>query len=110
MGLDSVNDNGLLAIATGELGADNGMRTLDVMVDSLAKIVQQAGALGSHNVQAKLGSHHAAQVGNLEGMLEHVLTKRGAVAQSTQGLNDLGVQIVVPVSKAPVRQPPRTRC
>ena len=64
------------------------------MVDSLAKIVQQAGALGSHNVQAKLGSHHAAQVGNLEGMLEHVLTKRGAVAQSTQGLNDLGVQIV----------------
>ena len=92
--LNSVNDNGLLAIATGELGADNGMRTLDVMVDSLAKIVQQAGALGGHNVQAKLGSHHAAQVGNLEGVLEHVLTKRGAVAQSTKGLNDLGVQIV----------------
>ena len=89
-----MNDNGLLAIATGELGADNGMRTLDVMVDSLAKIVQQAGTLGGHNVQAKLGSHHAAQVGNLEGMLEHVLTKRGAVAQSAQGLNDLGVQVV----------------
>ena len=56
--------------------------------------MQQAGTLGGHNVQAKLGSHHAAQVGNLEGMLEHVLTKRGAVAQSTQSLNDLGVQIV----------------
>ena len=64
------------------------------MVDSLAKIMKQASTFGGHNVQAKLGSHHAAQVGNLEGMLEHVLTKRGAVAQSTKGLNNLGVQIV----------------
>lgn len=76
------------------------------MVDSLAKVVQQAGTLCSHNVQAKLGSHHAAQVGNLKGMLEHVLTKRGAVAKSTQGLNDLGMQIVdTGIEGSPVRQP-----
>ncbi len=59
--LDSVNDNGLLAITAGKLGADDGMRALDVVVDCLAQVVQQAGALSGHNVQAKLGSHHAAQ-------------------------------------------------
>lgn len=86
------------------------MRTLNVMVDSLAKVVQQAGTLCSHNVQAKLGSHHAAQVGNLKGMLEHVLTKRGAVAKSTQGLNDLGMQIVDTGIEGSLFAASRTRC
>ena len=92
--LDSVDDNGLLAITTGELGADDGMRALDVVVNCLAQVVKQTGALGGHNVQAKLGSHHAAQIRDLEGMLKHVLTKRGTVAQSTKGLDYLGVQVV----------------
>lgn len=70
------------------------MRALDVVVDCLAQVMKQAGALGGHNVQAKLGSHHAAQIRDLEGMLKHVLTKRGTVAQGTKGLDDLGVQIV----------------
>ena len=46
-----MNDNGLLAITAGKLGADDGMRTLDVVVDCLAQVVQQTGALGGHNVQ-----------------------------------------------------------
>ena len=71
--LDSMNDNGLLAITAGKLGADDGMRTLDVVVNCLAQVVQQAGALGGHNVQAKLGSHHAAQVRDFEGVLKHCL-------------------------------------
>lgn len=41
--LDSVDDDGLLAITAGKLGADDGMRALDVMVDCLAQVVQQAG-------------------------------------------------------------------
>ena len=92
--LDSVDDNGLLTITAGKLGADDGMRALDVVVDCLAKVVQQAGALGGHNVQAKLGSHHAAQVRDFEGVLKHVLTKRSTVAQGTKGLDDLGMQVV----------------
>ncbi len=92
--LDSVDDNGLLAITTGELGADDGMRALDVVVNCLAQVVKQTGALGGHNVQAKLGSHHAAEIRDLEGVLKHVLTKRGTVAQGTKGLDDLGVQVV----------------
>ena len=94
VGLDSVDDNRLLAITTGKLGADDGMWALNVVVNCLAQVVKQAGALGGHNVQAKLGSHHAAQIRDLEGVLKHVLTKRSTVAQGTKGLDDLGVQVV----------------
>ena len=64
------------------------------MIDGLTQIVQQAGALGGHNVQAKLRCHNATEVGDLERVLEHVLAKRSAVTQGAQGLNDLGVQVV----------------
>ena len=64
------------------------------MVDGLAQVVQKTGTLGGHNVQTKLGGHNAAQVRDLKRMLQHVLTKRGAVAQSAQGLDDLGMQVV----------------
>ena len=64
------------------------------MVDGLAQVVQKAGALGGRNIQTKLGGHNAAQVGDLKRVLQHVLTKRGAVAQSAQGLDDLGMQVV----------------
>ena len=70
------------------------MRALNVVVDGLAQVVQKTGALGGHNIQTKLGGHHAAQVGNLKRVLQHVLTKRGAVAQSAQGLDNLGMQVV----------------
>ena len=86
-----MNDNGLLTIAAGKLGADDGMRALDVVIDCLAQVMQQTGALGGHDVQAKLGCHNAAEVGDLEGVLKNVLAKRGAVAQGTEGLDDLGV-------------------
>ena len=94
MGLDRVDDNGLLAISAGKLGANDSMRALNVVVDGLAQVVQKTGALGGHNIQTKLGGHHAAQVGNLKRVLQHVLTKRGAVAQSAQGLDNLGMQVV----------------
>ena len=43
MSLDRVDNNGLLAVAASEIGADNGVGTLYVMIDCLAEIVQQAG-------------------------------------------------------------------
>ena len=39
------------------------------MVDGLAQVVQKTGALGGHNIQTKLGSHNAAQVGDLKRVL-----------------------------------------
>ena len=94
MGLDRVDNDGLLAITTGKLSANDGMRSLNVVVNGLAQVVQKTGALGGYNVQTKLGGHNAAQIGDLKRVLQHVLTERGAVAQSAQGLDDLGVQIV----------------
>ena len=94
MGFDRVDDNGLLAITAGKLGANDSMRALNVVIDGLAQVVQKTSALGGHNVQTKLGGHNAAQVGNLKRVLQHVLTKRGAVAQSAQSLDNLGVQVV----------------
>ena len=56
MGFDRVDDNGLLAITAGKLGANDSMRTLNIMVDGLAQVVQKTGALGGHNIQTKLGA------------------------------------------------------
>ena len=59
-----MDDNGLLAITAGKLGANDSMRSLNVVVDGLAQVVQKTGALGGHNIQTKLGGHNAAQVGD----------------------------------------------
>ncbi len=44
--LDGVDDLGALAVATCEVGADDGMRALDLVVDGLAEVMQKTGALG----------------------------------------------------------------
>ena len=69
MGLDCVDDNGLLAITAGKLGANHSMRTLNVVVDGLAQVMQKTRALGGHDIQTKLGGHDAAQVGDLKRVL-----------------------------------------
>ena len=83
-----------LAVAAGEVGADDRVRALDLVVDGLAEVVQEAGALGGRLVEAKLGGHDAAEGGHLDGVREHVLAEGGAVAQGAQGLHELGVQVM----------------
>ena len=92
--LDRVDDLGALAVAAGEVGADHGVRALDLVVDGLADVVKEAGALGRGLVEAQLGGHDAAERGHLDGVREHVLTEGGAIAQGTEGLDELGVQVV----------------
>ena len=64
------------------------------MIDCLAEIVQQAGALGHANVHTKLGSHDCAKLRHLDRVLQNVLSKRGAVAKGAKGLDDLRMKIV----------------
>ncbi len=92
--LDGVDDLRALAVATGEVGADDGVRALDLVVDRFAEVVQKAGALGRGLVEAELGGHDAAERGDLDGVREDVLAEGGAVAQRAQGLHELGVQVV----------------
>ena len=60
------------------------MRPLYFVVDGLADVVQQPGALGQHHVHAQLRGHHAGQMGNLHRMAEHILSVAGTVAQASQ--------------------------
>ncbi len=94
MSLDGVHDLGALAEAAGQIGADDGMAALNLVVDGLAQIVQKTGALHGNGIQAQLGGHHRGEVGNLEGVVEHVLAEGGAVAQAAEGVHELGMQVV----------------
>ena len=78
--LDGVDDRGRLAVAAREVGADDGMGTLDLVVDGLAEVVEQARTLSEAGVDAELGGHDGAELGDLDGVLEDVLAERGAVA------------------------------
>ena len=89
-----MDDNGLLAITAGKLSADDGMRTLDVVVDCLPQVVQQAARLAvtTSRPSSEAITPHRSETSRR--VLKHVLTKRGTVAQGTKGLDDLRVQIV----------------
>ena len=52
----------LLAVAFAQIGADFRMATLDLVVDGLAEIVQQAAAAGQSAVQAQLFGNHLGQI------------------------------------------------
>lgn len=56
--------------------------------------MQKTGTLGGRGIKPKLGGHDAAQLRDLLGVLQDVLTKRGAIAQSAERLDDLGVKVV----------------
>ena len=92
--LDGVHDLGSLAEAAGQVGADDGVAALHLVVDRLAQVVQQAGALRRDGVQTQLGGHDAGEVGHLQRVVQHVLAVRGAVAQAAQRAHELGVQVV----------------
>ena len=69
------------------------------MVNSLADIMQQAGTLSQNNVNTKLRSHYTCQVGNLNRMVQDILTIAGTIFQAAQQLNQFGVQTMHSDSK-----------
>ena len=92
--LDGVHDLGALAVATGEVGSNDGMRALDLVVDCLANVVEKAGTLGGSRIHAQLGGHDPAERGDLDGVREDVLAEGGAVLKGAEGLNDLWVEVM----------------
>src|SRR5690625_513544 len=83
-----VDDLARLAEAAAQVGTDLGVRTLDLAVYGLAHVVQQAGAPGERLVQAQLGGDDAAQVGNLDRVLEDVLPVGGPEVHAAQELDE----------------------
>ena len=83
------------------------VRTLDLVVDGLAEVVQQAGALRELDVDAELGGHDAGEVADLERVLEHVLAVARAELQAAERADELGVQAVDAASRTRPARPPR---
>ena len=95
VGQNGVNHVGALAVLARQLCAQRDMGALGLMIDALADVVQKARPLGQRHVRAQLGGHHAGQMADLDGMLEHVLAVAGAVAQTAQNLDQLVMDAVL---------------
>lgn len=65
------------------------------VVNRLADVVQQTGALGKLNICAQFRSHQTRQMADLDGVLQDVLSVGGAVLQATQQLDQLVVDAVL---------------
>ena len=94
VGVNGVNDRLALVILPGQFHADCDMGALHLVVDGLAQVVEQTGALGLGHVGADLGGQQAGDVGHLDGVVKHVLAIAGAVAHPSQELDQLRVQTV----------------
>src|SRR4029453_299809 len=76
-----------------QLGPDDGVRSLDLVGEGLADVVQEPAPLGQGDVHAQLGGHDAGQVGGLDQVAEYVLAVGGAVLEPSQHADQLGVQV-----------------
>ncbi len=70
-------------------GADGRVRPLDLVVDRLADVVEQAAHLGDLDVRADLGRDDRGQMARLDDVVEHVLAVAGPELQAPQELDDL---------------------
>lgn len=69
MGLDGMHDGGILTITASEVRTDDGMRSLHLVIDGLAKVMQQTRTLGSNGVKAELACDGAGKRRDFEGVL-----------------------------------------
>ena len=92
VGGDAVDDLERQVVALGDLRADRGVRTLDLVVDGLADVVQQPAHLGDLDVGADLGRDDRREVARLDDVVEHVLAVARAVLEPAEELDDLGRQ------------------
>ena len=80
------------AVAPGKVGADEGVRALDLAVDRLAEVVQEAAAAGDVDVGADLAWRASRPVRGLDGVHELVLAVARAVLEAAEDLSTLRVQ------------------
>ena len=92
VGLHRVGDGLGLAVAAGEVAADERVRALDLVADGLADVVQQRGAARGLGRGAELLGHHRGEVGALDRVREHVLAVARAVLEAAEDADQLGVE------------------
>ena len=92
---DAVNNVVVLVVFPGQLGAQGHVRAFALVVNGLADVMQQSGALGQLHVRAQLRGHQARQVAHLDAVLQHVLAVRSPEPQPPQQLHQLVVNAVL---------------
>ena len=96
VGHDAVDDLVAFVELLGQLRADGHVSAFHFVVDGLADVMQKTGALGQGHIAAQFGGHDPRQMGNLDGMVQHVLAIAGAVAHAAQQLDQFrmnGMQV-----------------
>ena len=83
-------------VALDEVRTDDGVRPLDLVVDRLADVVQEARQLGDPDVGPDLGRHYGRQVGDLFGVVEDLLSVGGAEAEDAEVSDHLRMKALEP--------------
>ena len=86
---DDVHHVGGHAVALGDVRADLGVCSFDLVADRLADVVQQRAHLRDMHVRPHLGGEHGGDVRGLDGMSQLVLAVARAVLQPAEQLDDL---------------------
>ena len=94
VGLDSVDDLGVLLVLAADIHADLDVAALDLVVEGLADVMQQAGAAGHGDVDPQFAGQQPGQPGHLHAVGQSVLAKAGAVLEPADQLDQVGVQAV----------------
>jgi len=66
---DGINNNLGFATTLDELRADNGVRSLDFVVDGFADVVEQAGSFGGGDFQTEFRGHQRHDLGDFNGVI-----------------------------------------
>ena len=92
VGGDGVDDLAGAAEPLGDVGPDQGVRPLHLVVDRLADVVQQAGGLGDVDVGPDLRRQRRRDQRRLQRVVQHVLAVGGAEPQPAQQLDEVRVE------------------
>src|SRR5215831_4175098 len=93
VGLDRVHDRGRLAIPACVLCREQRVRAFDLVCERLPDVVQERCALSRLHARLQLRRHDPREMDDLERVLEDVLPVAGAVAEPSEDLDELLVDV-----------------
>src|ERR1051325_6172612 len=65
--------------------------TFDALIARLAEVMEEAGAFGGEEVEAEFGGHEGHEVGNFDGMVEHILGEAVAESEPAEDFDNLDI-------------------
>ena len=89
---DRVHDLEGKAVARRDGRADRRVRTLDLVVDRLAHVVEEAAGLRGQHVSPELRGDDRGEAAGLDDVVQHVLAVAGAELEASEEARDLGRQ------------------